>query len=450
MTCDSSNLLVECEYCGGVVQIQNEIKKSMPEIDAEQSGYDFEKGRQRAQMEMGPSNVVYSQPSQPVNQKSHTWLWVLGWICFFPIPLSILIWRSRLDNKIKLILTGGLWVFILIVCVLYRESDRTRAISENAVKNRTTETVASRTIDDNVSATEQETTVATTQANTENTTQAAVQQKIEARTERNGWNPETNQTYDISGYSIKIPDCYEKEEKENVLAFQCKDDNKSYIILFCEKLDNKKYSASDFRSQSDEVADILYDNYLELFDKDKKSEFIMASQNTSYVSNLKDSIKYERIYNVKDDSTIFYIDIILDVPNDYCIVVTLIEDTKSELTSLSDFTRAVGSISFTGSVDSNTTEIVSRDQSDIRPEFKEMMDGYESFMDEYIAFMQNMSSDPSEMDAFTDYMDFLSKYSEWAQKIDDVDDSELTDAELNYYLEVTNRVTQKLLSAGVQ
>ena len=110
MTCDSSNLLVECEYCGGVVQIQNEIKKSMPEIDAEQSGYDFEKGRQRAQMEMGSSNVVYSQPSQPVNQKSHTWLWVLGWICFFPIPLSILIWRSRLDNKNKLILTGGLWV----------------------------------------------------------------------------------------------------------------------------------------------------------------------------------------------------------------------------------------------------------------------------------------------------------------------------------------------------
>ena len=277
MTCDSSNLLVECEYCGGVVQIQNEIKKSMPEIDAEQSGYDFEKGRQRAQMEMGPSNVVYSQPSQPVNQKSHTWLWVLGWICFFPIPLSILIWRSRLDNKIKLILTGGLWVFILIVCVLYKDNDsHTRRIQE--VNNRITETATDEVVRETATTETPTTETPTTEAATQTSTEAAVVDK-----------PETTET----------------------------------------------------------------------------------AANT-------------------------------------------------------------------------------RDQSDIRPEFKEMMDGYESFMDEYIAFMQNMSSDPSEMDAFTDYMDFLSKYSEWAQKIDDVDDSELTDAELNYYLEVTNRVTQKLLSAGVQ
>lgn len=46
-----------------------------------------------------------------------------------------------------------------------------------------------------------------------------------------------------------------------------------------------------------------------------------------------------------------------------------------------------------------------------------------------------------------DYSDMLLRYSEYMEKIDALGDSELNDAELAYYIEVTSRVSQKLLNS---
>lgn len=85
--------------------------------------------------------------------------------------------------------------------------------------------------------------------------------------------------------------------------------------------------------------------------------------------------------------------------------------------------------------------------NEIRPEVKEFLDAYEACMDEYVDFMQKyMNADPSSMvPMMEDYYSILARYTEFAEKIDAFDESELTNAELAYYLEVTNRVSQKLL-----
>lgn len=89
-------------------------------------------------------------------------------------------------------------------------------------------------------------------------------------------------------------------------------------------------------------------------------------------------------------------------------------------------------------------------QNEIRPEVKEFLDAYEACMDEYVAFMQKyMNSDPaSSVSMLGDYYSILARYTEFAEKIDAFDESELSKAELAYYLEVTGRVSQKLLSAA--
>lgn len=89
-------------------------------------------------------------------------------------------------------------------------------------------------------------------------------------------------------------------------------------------------------------------------------------------------------------------------------------------------------------------------ENEIRPEVKEFLDTYEACMDEYVAFMQKyMNADPSSMVSMMgDYYSILARYTEFAEKIDAFDESELTNAELAYYLEVTNRVSQKLLSVS--
>ena len=86
-------------------------------------------------------------------------------------------------------------------------------------------------------------------------------------------------------------------------------------------------------------------------------------------------------------------------------------------------------------------------ENEIRPEVKEFLDAYESCMDEYVEFMQKyLNADPTSMVSMMgDYYSILARYTEFAEKIDAFDESELTNAELAYYLEVTNRVSQKLL-----
>lgn len=86
------------------------------------------------------------------------------------------------------------------------------------------------------------------------------------------------------------------------------------------------------------------------------------------------------------------------------------------------------------------------DSSQVTPEFKATMDEYEAFYDQYIDFMNRYSSGEYDMNTMlNDYMDMLSKMDEWSAKIDAIDESQLSPADYQYYLEVTMRIEKKLL-----
>ena len=78
------------------------------------------------------------------------------------------------------------------------------------------------------------------------------------------------------------------------------------------------------------------------------------------------------------------------------------------------------------------------------------MDSYEAYMDEYIEFMEKYEkADPASAALMlSDYYQLMKQYKEFAEKLDAMDESEYTNAEWAYYLEVTNRVNQKLLKAA--
>ena len=49
-------------------------------------------------------------------EKSSKWLWVLGWICCFPIPLTILILRKKdMEPKLKYGLIAALWILFVFI-----------------------------------------------------------------------------------------------------------------------------------------------------------------------------------------------------------------------------------------------------------------------------------------------------------------------------------------------
>ena len=67
-------------------------------------------------------------------------------------------------------------------------------------------------------------------------------------------------------------------------------------------------------------------------------------------------------------------------------------------------------------------------------------------MDSYIDCMKSyMSADMNgKMQMMTKYTELLTQYTEYMEKVEELDDSEMNDTEVLYYLEVTSRVTKKM------
>jgi len=111
---DQKNLT--CNYCGNSLYVDDEVKHVQYD-NAEETGYQFEKGRQRAQAEAFGVNqqTARMNPGQPP-KKRKTWLWVLGWICIFPVPLTILMVRNqKLSKPVKIGIIAAAWIVYLLI-----------------------------------------------------------------------------------------------------------------------------------------------------------------------------------------------------------------------------------------------------------------------------------------------------------------------------------------------
>ena len=126
---ESDQIDIACNYCHAKYKLDDEVQHIKYD-DMEQAGYEFEKGKIRAQQEAKNNYYQNINRQNSVNhKKSNTWLWVLGWIFFFPAPLTILIWRSNWEKKTKIIVTVILWLFLLLFA--YATPDETESQATN-------------------------------------------------------------------------------------------------------------------------------------------------------------------------------------------------------------------------------------------------------------------------------------------------------------------------------
>lgn len=116
MTFYSNRKVFICKYCGNVESVDESDDVQIQRIKS-QAYKDVEMARQ--QTELQKEQMYYDEERK---KKNLVW-WVLGWICFFPVPLTILIWRNKeMDKKTKGILTAAVWIGVLIVTALFGES----------------------------------------------------------------------------------------------------------------------------------------------------------------------------------------------------------------------------------------------------------------------------------------------------------------------------------------
>lgn len=123
---DNSKKECYCPYCGAKLLIDDETIHVKYD-NAETAGYQFEKGRQRAQKEAAAneskksafqSNAASSGSPNKDNKHNSIGkiiLLILAWIYFFPITLTVFIIRNKkLSTKTKAIIIAVVWISICV------------------------------------------------------------------------------------------------------------------------------------------------------------------------------------------------------------------------------------------------------------------------------------------------------------------------------------------------
>ncbi len=120
------------------------------------------------------------------------------------------------------------------------------------------------------------------------------------------------------------------------------------------------------------------------------------------------------------------------------------ENTQSSENTLEDNNTSKNTIDNTQQSGNNSSD--NSNNGEIRKEFKDAMDSYESFMDEYVAFMKKYKdSNGTDMSLMTDYYSYLNKYTKLCQDFEKWEEDDLNTAEMSYYIDVQARVNKKLL-----
>lgn len=96
--------------------------------------------------------------------------------------------------------------------------------------------------------------------------------------------------------------------------------------------------------------------------------------------------------------------------------------------------------------ESSATEEASADG--IRPEFKEAMDSYVAFYEEYADFMKKYKESDNALEMLGEYTEYMSRLADFAEKMDEWDEEEMSDEELKYYVDVQARVSKILIDSA--
>ena len=127
-----------------------------------------------------------------------------------------------------------------------------------------------------------------------------------------------------------------------------------------------------------------------------------------------------------------------------------LNDSEMQSSESEPESQSADDASTSSDASSNSDNNTNTDTNNVTPELKEFLDSYESFIDEYIAFMQKYNDSSDSLSMLSDYNSMMSKYADFAQKVDAYNTDEMSAADAAYYLEVIDRVNQKLINASLQ
>lgn len=97
----------------------------------------------------------------------------------------------------------------------------------------------------------------------------------------------------------------------------------------------------------------------------------------------------------------------------------------------------------------NTTNTAAKETAGkLRPEFKAKMDQYEAFIEDYVKFVDRfLASDGKDVNLIKEYSDYMDKMMKFTEEFKKIDDMQLTQDEIDYFLKLDKELTDKVNKA---
>ena len=373
-----------CEHCGTKLFMQDDVHHIVYD-NAEDAGYKFEKGRQRAQEErerrnrQGRSIPPPPQPLPPPPQKkkSRFWLWILGWIIIFPVPLTILMLRSRRwSPKVRYGIIALAWIVYLGLAMSGNNKDTDNGANGDSGTH--VEESAEREEDQDLAS-----------ASDETDGDSGLDSDQDSKSSNGEADKDSDQADKSSqGEADGDSDQADKsadDELDKSLEETLKEVERvtESINQMAESLDKMTVpvdeSAGDAAVQEQETEDVA--------SKEKSPDSEEGKAVSGSSGNSKDKAK----------------------------------GTAKDKTGV--------------------------DENGVTLSFKEEVDAYEEFMNEYCDFMDHYDS--SDLSMLAQFTKMMAKYAQYTGKMEEIDESELSPADSAYYLEANTRILNRLAEVEV-
>ena len=260
-----------------------------------------------------------------------------------------------------------------------------------------------------------------------------------SKAEKNGFDSKTNQSVEAAGVSFELPAYFEKKSGTSTYYAET---GRGTTFLQVDSYSNVSASASEFDNGKKE----LVDRYLEGMSTDK---LVIDDSKTEVedreIAGLPGSLfRYSGAYTpvgLEGAGIVFY-----NQEAKAIGALILLESSESQYDYLPDFYRILDSATLVDESSSATS--ASASGGEVSPDLKEMLDSYEAFMDEYVEFMKTYQDSSDTLGMLSEYTNYMQRYTDFMNKVEKVDTSNMSAADYDYYLEVTTRVTKKLLEVS--
>lgn len=266
------------------------------------------------------------------------------------------------------------------------------------------------------------------------------------KSQRNGFDQATNQTYEYQGFAFSLPSYMTPalQEKGNVnISFN--GETQGTVFMGIEKV-IPSYTAEQFESMKTDLINKLAEN-IEITWQNTSAVTIAGCSGMSGTA----VIPTEKGQS-ESDAYIWY-----DNVNTALFIMYYIESDQSTYTYGEDVKKIAASVTYTGN-GITTQEAPAEEPADtgandtdvpagVTPEFKAQMDEYEAFFDEYVEFMQKYAASDNPVALMSEYLEFMQKYTKAMEALDAIDESTLSDADSLYFAQVMLRIDEKLLAA---